>query len=685
MPTRTPRIPDAALARIPGKAQYRLATQGAEVVVGGDHPSLVLPEAHASKWGGECWLRVRHADADDIDRADKASKASGKALKAAEKASLRTEKGKPVLDIPTPGKGRRHEIREGSLKWDVVYDSPAALPADGIERFQLEFPAGLTWHYQPELTPEEIAEGAERPENVVGSYAGYFDKAGRYLDKNGEEIANYETGKFAHLYRPEMVDASGNRCWADQVLVGNRLQVTLPVEWMATAVYPVRLDPTFGYASAGASTVISGNVRGSEYALSVSGNVSSITAYWTSQASQTGSINYAIYDSSNDLVDHVGSTDISTLSWLSSAHSALYTISFGSQVALTSGNYSLVAFAGVTTNGRCLSYDSVSSKRYYLGSSSTTPPDPFNGTFGTAYFRYSIYATYEESGGGANTQVATSPGTLTVSGSAPSSAFSGAVTSAPGGGALTITPPAAEILFSGAITSAPEPGLLDLTGHPSQSAFSGAVTSATLPGSLAFSGLAGQIIVSGAATVTVLTAAGALSLTGAAPSAAYSGTVRAQTLPGLLALAGVAPGLMHSGAVTVELLAGELSIDGQAVETTIGGGIRVETAAGLLSLLGNAPSVVISGGVRVETQPGAMALTGAAPVMIHSGLIEIVTAAGVLGLDGRPSVVQVRDASLVVYPELFSAISRINTQFEASSRINTQFEGSSRVDLRRLN
>jgi len=241
--------------------------------------------------------------------------------------------------------------------------------------------------------------------------------------------------------------------------------------------------------------------------------------------------------------------------------------------------------------------------------------------------------------GGANTQVTTSPGSLALSGPAPSSAFSGAVTSAPGVGALTITPQAAEILFSGAITSAPEPGLLDLAGKTSQSAFSGAITSATLPGSLAFSGLAGQIIVSGAATVTVLTAAGALSLTGAAPSAAYSGTMRAQTLPGLLALAGVAPGLLHSGAVTVELLAGELSIDGQAVETTIGGGIRVETAAGLLSLLGNAPSVVISGGVRVETQPGSLALTGAAPVMIHAGLIEIVTAAGVLSIEGLPVTV----------------------------------------------
>lgn len=241
--------------------------------------------------------------------------------------------------------------------------------------------------------------------------------------------------------------------------------------------------------------------------------------------------------------------------------------------------------------------------------------------------------------GGANTQVATSPGTLGLSGPAPSSAFSGAITSAPGVGTLTITPQAAEILFSGAITSAPEPGLLDLAGHPSQSAFSGAVTSATLPGSLAFSGLAGQIIVSGAATVTVLTAAGALGLTGAAPSSAYSGTVSAQTLPGLLALAGVAPGLMHSGAVTVELLAGELSIDGQAVETTIGGGIRVETAAGLLSLLGDAPSVVISGGVRVETQPGSLALAGATPVMIHAGLIEIVTAAGGLSIAGLPVTV----------------------------------------------
>jgi len=408
MPTRTPRIPDADLARIPGKALYRMASAGAEIVIGGDHATLTLPEARAAKWGGECWLRVRHADADEIDKADKTAKAAGKELKAAEKASIRTEKGKPVLDIPVPGKRRLHEIREGSLKWDVIYDDPSALPADGIERFQLEFPDGLTWHYQPALTAEEIAEGAERPDNVVGSYAGYWNQAGRYLDKNGEEIANYETGKFAHLYRPEMVDAAGNRCWAEQELVGNELRVTLPAEWMAAAVYPVRLDPTFGYESVGSTLFASGSMRGTAHTLPVAATINSMTVYHQVTAAQSGNVNAAIYEKATAaLLSQAGPVGCSTVQPLAEGVSGWGTIPWP-ELSLAAGDYVLVFLWGVTSTDRRGRYDAVSCWRYSLVSAATTPPDPWSGTAETAAFLLSAYATYTESGGGGGSTLDTS-------------------------------------------------------------------------------------------------------------------------------------------------------------------------------------------------------------------------------------------------------------------------------------
>lgn len=383
MATRTPKIPDAALSRVPGQALYRMASQGAEIVIGGDHPSLVLPDAWASKWGGECWLRVRHADA--------------LAMKASDRARERSENGKRVLELPVSAKKRRHEIREGSLKWDVIYEDSSALPADGIERFQLEFPAGLTWHYQPPLTAEEIAEGAERPENVVGSYAGYWSQSGRYLDRNGEEIANYETGKFAHLYRPEMADAAGNRCWAEQELVGNELRITLPAEWMASAVYPVRLDPTFGYETIGGSNVnTSGNIVRAHgpFVPSTSGSVQSHSIYASSTSLQMG-----MYSNSGSLPGSLlHYTDkgsfAGTAEWKT--------------IDVLSGNFDVVAgtpyWFGFNHSGGSLYYDSTSgtSQQNQTYSLSNNPSliDPF-GTPSSqqASRRNSRYATYTESGG----------------------------------------------------------------------------------------------------------------------------------------------------------------------------------------------------------------------------------------------------------------------------------------------
>lgn len=507
MPTRTPRIPDAALARIPGKAQYRVATQGAVVVVGGDHPTLVLPEAHASKWGGECWLRVRHADADEIDRADKAAKAQGKALKTAEKASLRSEKGKPVLDIPPPGKGRRHEIREGSLKWDVVYEDASALPADGIERFQLEFPAGLTWYYQPELTAEEITEGCERPENVVGSYAGYFDRSGRILDKDGEEIANYETGKFAHLYRPEMIDAAGNRCWAVQELVGSELRITLPAEWMATAVYPVRLDPTFGYDSNGGSSAslspgtLRANINGQA---EFNGSVSKITAWLTYFNLNANGVVGAratcgIYDVSGSVPTSL-ITNGATAETVSSVNiggaSAQFDFNFSASPSITADTDYALAIHSVNTSGSVtgyIKYDTAGGSglwsvavTYTAGSLPSSFPSvsPSSSTS-----RYSIYATYEESGGGGTTHEAA----LTLSSA----------------GALA---PGAAANFSASLALTAEGGISDASAAEYSVAWQAAAQAALVPGGAAvlFAGLAlsGSGSLSASATASYAAALG---------------------------------------------------------------------------------------------------------------------------------------------------------------------------------
>jgi hypothetical protein len=101
--------------------------------------------------------------------------------------------------------------------------------------------------------------------------------------------------------------------------------------------------------------------------------------------------------------------------WPPTAHSAWYSAPVDTGV-LAAGNYALMAFSGATTNGRVVNYDSVSSYTYFLSSVATTAPDPFGGAAGTTSLRYSIYATYEESGGGGTT-VTTTKGSLSLTAS----------------------------------------------------------------------------------------------------------------------------------------------------------------------------------------------------------------------------------------------------------------------------
>lgn len=88
---------------------------------------------------------------------------------------------------------------------------------------------------------------AYRPENVVGSYA----------------LFNTETReKFGQIYRPQLVDAKGDRAWAEQSITGDKLYIAMPQGFLDNASYPVIVDPSFGmnvggttYATVNANTI----------------------------------------------------------------------------------------------------------------------------------------------------------------------------------------------------------------------------------------------------------------------------------------------------------------------------------------------------------------------------------------------------------------------------------------------
>ena len=149
-------------------------------------------------------------------------------------------------------------MEDGGFEIEVVLNEK---PDTNVFEFQIEGAEELDFFYQPPLTEEEIAEGTDRPENVVGSYAVYH----KHHSNHALGETNYTTGKAYHIYRPKAFDADGVEQWAALHYSDGILSVTVPQEFLEKARYPVRVDPTFGYTSVGASTVDANVVFGNPH------------------------------------------------------------------------------------------------------------------------------------------------------------------------------------------------------------------------------------------------------------------------------------------------------------------------------------------------------------------------------------------------------------------------------------
>jgi hypothetical protein len=141
-----------------------------------------------------------------------------------------------VYADPDPSMGQ-------GLELEVVYQNK---PASNVVGFTIQHKE-VEFLYQPPLTAEEIERGARRPENVIGSYAVY------HASKTGNA---YQSGKMFHIYRPKAVASDGEGVWCELNIdpIANTLTVTVPQDFLDSAAYPVTVDPTFGYTTAGASS-----------------------------------------------------------------------------------------------------------------------------------------------------------------------------------------------------------------------------------------------------------------------------------------------------------------------------------------------------------------------------------------------------------------------------------------------
>jgi len=197
------------------------------------------------------------------------------------------------------------EYPEGAFEFDIELKKK---PKTNKIEFSLNT-KGVEFFYQPALTQAEIDEGAQRPENVVGSYAVYAsENKTNYV--GGKE---YKVGKIGHIYRPKIYDANGQSVWGVLNITGNILSVEIPQAFLDSAAYPVVVDPTFGYTTKGASQTGFGGARGNvaSSSLHTATTGDTITGYscycYAGEEGYFGTINIEAYTvSSGAMVSRLG-------------------------------------------------------------------------------------------------------------------------------------------------------------------------------------------------------------------------------------------------------------------------------------------------------------------------------------------------------------------------------------------
>ena len=257
---------------------------------------------------------------------------------------------------------------------------------------------GLNFYYQPELTQKEKDDGAERPENVISSYAVYHSTKSNHI--LGQK--NYKSGKAFHIYRPKIIDNAGTEVWGKLNITDNLLTVEIPQEFLDTATYPIfhSAGLTFGCdpASPGGSNQGNNYNKGIFYKATpaASGTASKISIYLDSGFGSGLYTKGALWTSSDGVkvINGIGNeVEYGTAGpyWKDSVFSTEPSV-----------NSAISYYVGclVETNFHICYYDVGSAGD---GGKETnnydTPEDIDTGSIANSDYKFSVYCTYQESGG----------------------------------------------------------------------------------------------------------------------------------------------------------------------------------------------------------------------------------------------------------------------------------------------
>ena len=294
-----------------------------------------------------------------------------------------------------------HIDENGKLKWDIEFQSK---PKSNTFEWSLTHSPELVFYYQPkELSATEIERGATRPPNVFGSYAVYCDRAGDYLDSNGDIIVSYKTGKLCHIYRPLCKDANGVETWADLLIENGKLTITIPKVFLNTAEYPVTLDPTLGYSTeGGSSTPYNGGDSYHDTTDGDGGTMSALHAWLKNTSGTEYSVEMAVYtdDTGNNRPQAMVTPAVQIAVPAPQSSLAEYNVAYTGTVAASTKYW--LAIITENANNPEYGYDAADANRECYNPGFTWAgglEDPWPDAGSNYAYRASIWAVYAAAGG----------------------------------------------------------------------------------------------------------------------------------------------------------------------------------------------------------------------------------------------------------------------------------------------
>ncbi len=285
-------------------------------------------------------------------------------------------------------------------------------PATNKVEFEIET-SGLDFFYQPPLNEEENPEAdsctetqcfkdgqviAERPENIVGSYAVYHSTKGGMNDTYGKD---YKAGKAFHIYRPHLFDANGLEAWGNLHIENGIYSVEIPQDFLDKAVYPIKSNDTFGYTTLGSGTTFAQTIDRTLARIANPGQNGTVTdvRFGAKYASGTQRFIGGLYlDSNKSLLSPQGNTIT-----INSTTMQFWTSTIASGPSISNQNYDIAVKIDGNSGNYYWAYDNVDDDASLVEAqfgSGLTWENPWSG-YALDTIIYSIYATYTPSGGGA--------------------------------------------------------------------------------------------------------------------------------------------------------------------------------------------------------------------------------------------------------------------------------------------